>query len=64
MNNFWVHLGAQIAVAAAGAAVTTAAGSDYSSLGVWAGAAQAITALAAELYNQFGAKVAPAKTGS
>lgn len=63
MKNFWIHLGAQVAVAAAGAAVTTAAGSDYSSLGVWAGAAQAMTAIAAELYNQVAPKIAPAKTG-
>ncbi len=63
MKNFWIHLGAQVAVAAAGAAVTTAAGADYSSLGVWAGAAQAVTALAAEFYNQFGHKVAPVSAG-
>jgi hypothetical protein len=60
MKDFWIHLGAQIGVAAAGAAVTAAAGADYTNLGVWAGAAQAVAALAAELYNQFGAKAAPA----
>ena len=59
MNNFWVHLGAQIGMAAAGAAVTTASGADYSHLGVWAGAAQAAAAIVAEVYNQFGAKVLP-----
>jgi hypothetical protein len=59
MNNFWVHLGAQIGMAAAGAAVTTAAGADYSHLGVWAGVAQAVAAIAAEVYNQVGAKIAP-----
>ncbi len=58
MNDFWIHLGAQIATAAAGAAVTAAAGADYSSLGVWAGAAQAAAAIAAEIYNQFVAKPA------
>ncbi len=57
MKSFWIHLGAQVAAAAAGAAVTTATGADYSSLGVWAGAAQAVAALAAELYNKFGVKL-------
>lgn len=60
MNNFWVHLGAQIGMAAAGAAVTTAAGADFSHLGVWAGVAQAVAAIAAEIYNQFTDKAAPA----
>jgi hypothetical protein len=65
MKDFWIHLGAQVAVAAAGAAITSASGADYSSLGVWAGAAQAVTALAAELFNQFSAKAAPvAKAGA
>ncbi len=63
MKKFWVHLGAQIAVAAAGAAVSSAAGADYSNLGVWAGAAQAVTALGAELFNQFSAKAPAVKAG-
>ena len=58
MSDFWIYLGAQVGMAAAGAAVTAAAGANYSSLGVWAGVAQAIAAIAAEVYNQFGAKVA------
>jgi hypothetical protein len=58
MNDFWIHLGAQIGMAAAGAAVTTAAGANYSSLGLWAGVAQAAAAIAAEVYNQFVAKPA------
>ena len=53
MKDFWVHLAAQAGMAAAGAVVTTAAGANYSSLGVWAGAAQAAAAIAAELYNSF-----------
>ena len=63
MKDFWVHLASQLGMAAAGAAVTAAAGADYSSLGVWAGAAQALAAMGAEIYNQFGgaAKAAPAK---
>jgi hypothetical protein len=65
MKDFWIHLGAQIGVAAAGAVVTTAAGADYSTLGVWAGAAQAAAAVAAELFNQFaGKQVAPAKAAN
>jgi hypothetical protein len=67
MNDFWIHLGAQVGMAAAGAAVTSAAGANYASLGVWAGVAQAFAAIAAEVYNQFVAKsAAPAaapKTG-
>jgi hypothetical protein len=58
MKDFWVHLGAQIGMAAAGAAVTSAAGANYSNLGVWAGVAQAVAAIAAEIYNQFVAKSA------
>jgi len=61
MNSFWVHLASQIGMAAAGAAVTSAAGANYSSLGAWAGAAQAAAAIAAEVYNSFVAKAAPAK---
>jgi hypothetical protein len=59
MKSFWVHFLAQIGMAAAGAVVTTASGANYSSLGVWAGVAQAVAAISAELYNQFTAPVAP-----
>ena len=52
MKDFWVHLASQLGMAAAGAVVTTAAGADYSGLGVWAGAAQAVAAIGAEFYNQ------------
>jgi hypothetical protein len=62
MSNFWVHLGAQIGMAAAGAVVTTAAGANYSSLGVWAGLAQAVAAIAAEVYNQFATPATPASS--
>jgi hypothetical protein len=63
MKDFWVHLASQFGMAAAGAIVTTAAGADYSGLGVWAGAAQAAAAIGAEIYNQFAGstKAAPAK---
>ena len=63
MKDFWIHLAAQIGMAAAGAAVTTASGANFSSLGVWAGAAQAAAAIGAEIYNQFGgaAKAVPTK---
>lgn len=54
-TNFWVHLASQIGMAAAGAAVTTASGANYSSLGAWAGLAQAVAAIAAEIYNQLAA---------
>lgn len=52
MKDFWIHLASQVGMAAAGAAVTTAAGANYSSLGVWAGVAQAIAAIGAEVFNQ------------
>lgn len=63
MKDFWIHLASQLGMAAAGAAVTTAAGADYSGLGVWAGVAQAAAAIGAEVYNQFGgaSKAAPSK---
>lgn len=63
MKYFWIHLAAQIGMAAASAAVTTASGANYSSLGVWAGVAQAAAAIGAEVFNQFGgaAKATPAK---
>lgn len=63
MKDFWVHLICQLGTAAAGAVVSTASGADYSALGVWAGAAQAAAAIAAEAFNQFGgaSKTAPAK---
>jgi len=63
MKDFWVHLASQIGMAAAGAAVTAASGANYSSLGVWAGAAQAAAAIGAEIFNQFSgaAKATPAK---
>ncbi len=64
MKDFWIHLGAQIGMAAAGAAVTSAAGANYSNLGVWAGVAQAAAAIAAEIYNQFVAKPAPPASAS
>jgi hypothetical protein len=38
--------------------VTSVAGANYSSLGIWAGVAQAAAAIAAEVYNQFVAKPA------
>ncbi len=60
MKDFWLHLGAQLGMAAAGAVVTTAAGANYSSLGVWAGVAQAVAAIAAETYSQFTKPAAPA----
>jgi len=53
MKDFWLHLGAQVGMAAAGAAVTAVAGANYSSLGAWAGVAQAAAAIAAEAYNSF-----------
>ncbi len=53
MKEFLLHLGAQIAVAAAGAAVTALAGADYSALGPWAAAAQAGAGLAVAAYNNF-----------
>ena len=63
MKDFWVHLASQLGMAAAGAAVSAAAGADYAGLGVWAGVAQAAAAIGAEVFNQFGgsAKAAPAK---
>ena len=61
MKHFWVHFASQLGMAAAGAAVTTAAGADFSSLGVWAGVAQAAAAVGAEIYNQFGG---PSKAAS
>ena len=67
MKDFWIHLGAQIGMAAAGAAVTSAAGANYAHLGIWAGVAQAVAAIAAEVYNQFvpkpAAPVVASKTG-
>jgi hypothetical protein len=65
MKDFWVHLASQIGMAAAGAAVTAASGANYSSLGVWAGVAQAAAAIGAEVFNQYSgaaaATAAPAK---
>ncbi len=60
MKDFWIHLASQLGMAAAGAVVSTASGADYSGLGVWAGAAQAVAAIGAEIYNQFGGKAKPA----
>lgn len=53
MKDFWIYLAAQVGMAAAGAAVTTAAGANYSTLGAYAGIAQAVAAIGAEVYNQF-----------
>jgi len=61
MRDFWVHLASQIGMAAAGAAVTAASGANYSSLGVWAGVAQAAAAIGAEVFNQFGGKAKAAQ---
>jgi hypothetical protein len=63
MKDFWIHLASQLGMAAAGAVVSTAAGADYSGLGLWAGFAQAAAAIGAEAFNQFGgsSKAAPAK---
>jgi pimeloyl-ACP methyl ester carboxylesterase len=52
-SSFWLHLGAQIGIAAAGSAVTTLSGADYSSLGAWAGPLQAAAALAVAAYTHF-----------
>ena len=64
MKDFWIHLGAQVGMAAAGAAVTSVAGADYTGLGVWAGVAQAFAAITAEVFNQLGKRsraAAPSK---
>ncbi|MGO8800868.1 MAG: hypothetical protein ACLQE9_21040 [Roseiarcus sp.] len=53
MKDFFVHLGAQVAVAAGTAAMLTLAHANYSDLGVYAGVAQAGAAMLAETWNQF-----------
>jgi hypothetical protein len=53
MKDFFVHLGAQVAMAAGAAAVAALAHANYSDLGAWAGAAQAGAAILAETWNQF-----------
>lgn len=53
MKEWFIHLAAQLGVAAAGAVVTTASGIDYSHLGVWAPLAQAVTAVGVATYNNF-----------
>ena len=53
MKDLFVHLGAQVAMAAVAAAVATLAHADYSDLGVYAGVAQAGAAMLAEIWNQF-----------
>lgn len=62
MKDFWIHLVAQVGMAAAGAAVTTASGANYTSLGMWAGVAQAVAAIAAEAFNQYKPPAAAAPT--
>ena len=60
MNPVLLHFVTQIGIAALGAAVSAAAGLDYSALCVWAGALQAGTALLTTLYNNyFGAHTVP-----
>jgi uncharacterized membrane protein len=53
MKEFLLHLVAQVAVAAAGAAVATLSGADYSSLGPWSGVVQGGVALGVAFYNNF-----------
>ena len=62
MKHFWIHLGSQLGMAAAGALVSAAAGADYSGLGVWAGVAQGAAAVGAEIFNQFGGSPKAAST--
>jgi hypothetical protein len=53
MKDFFVHLGAQVAVAAGTAAALTLAHANYSDLGAYGPAAQAGAAILAEAWNQF-----------
>jgi hypothetical protein len=53
MKDLFVHIGAQVAMAAVAAAVAALAHADYRDLGVYAGVAQAGAALLAEIWDQF-----------
>jgi hypothetical protein len=53
MKEFWIHLGAQVAMAAGAAIVCTLSHTDYSSLGTAGPLLQAGAAIAAETWNQF-----------
>jgi hypothetical protein len=53
MKDFFVHLGAQVAVAAGTAAVLALAHANYSDLGAYGPLAQAGAAMLAEIWNQF-----------
>lgn len=53
MKEWLLHLGAQVGVAAATAAVTTLSGADYSHLGAWAPLAQSVAAIAVATFNNF-----------
>ena len=52
MKDFFVHLGAQVAVAAATAAVLAVEHANYSDLGAYGPMAQAGAAMLAEIWNQ------------
>jgi lysozyme len=53
LDDFFIHLGAQVATAAGTAIIAKLAGTDYSSLGAIAPAAQMGAAVIAEIWNTF-----------
>jgi hypothetical protein len=55
-KDFWRHLAAGLATAAATAIVATLGHYDWSQLGVWAPAAQLAAQILTEAYNQYVAK--------
>jgi hypothetical protein len=52
MRDFFIHLGAQVGVAAGAAIVAVLSHSSYADLGAYAGLAQAGAAILAETWNQ------------
>ena len=52
-RDFWIHIGAQVAMAAGAAIVATLAHANYAQLGVAAPIAQAAAAVLAETWNQY-----------